>query len=240
MHNNITIMNTPEQHSNDWYRARLGHITGSKVGCVMKAGRTKDKPFSDTALTYIYEVAGERMLNPDMVSDDLLFGMYLDVTTASSKAMRWGSEQEENARALYEELTGITVEETGCTAHPNIEYFASSPDGLVADNGMQGCIEIKCPQLATFAKYVKGIKDADSLLAVNADYYWQCMAHMAVTGAGFCDFIVYSPFVVHPLHKVRVMRDEDAIAKMEERVMMALEVVKNLTDETNTDNAVVD
>ena len=33
-----------------WFRVRLGSITGSKVGDLMKSGRKKEQVFGDTAL----------------------------------------------------------------------------------------------------------------------------------------------------------------------------------------------
>lgn len=123
---------TQEQRTLEWYRARLGYITGSQVGSLMKSGRTKDKVFSDTALTYLYQLAGERSLNPEIVKDDNMFTFYLEQTTSQSKAMRFGTEQEENARAMYVDITGREVKEVGLCHHPQIKYLASSPDGITA------------------------------------------------------------------------------------------------------------
>ena len=46
------------QHTIEWYRKRLGCITGSECGVLMKSGR--NDRFSDAAKTYIYQIAGER------------------------------------------------------------------------------------------------------------------------------------------------------------------------------------
>lgn len=86
----------------EWYRKRLGCITGSQVGLLMKSGRNKSELFGETAKSYIYSVAAERDMNPIIVSDDELFEEYLKQVDISSKSMRWGNEQEENARELYE------------------------------------------------------------------------------------------------------------------------------------------
>lgn len=217
---------TQEQKSLEWFRARLGYITGSQVGTLMKSGRSKDKPFSDTALSYICQLAGERALNREIVNDDSLFSYYLEQTTAQSKAMRFGTEQEENARAMYIAITGRKVSEVGSCPHPRIGFFASSPDGMTTDNGEEGCIEIKCPTLATFTKYVADIKDNETLRAINPDYFFQCQAHMACKETNFCDFVVYSPFVENPLHVVRITRDDDAIAAIESRVIAAEELIQ--------------
>lgn len=41
------------QHTIEWYRKRLGCITGSECGVLMKSGR--NGCFSDAAKTYIYQ-----------------------------------------------------------------------------------------------------------------------------------------------------------------------------------------
>lgn len=217
---------TQEQRTLEWYRARLGYITGSQVGSLMKSGRAKDKVFSDTALTYLYQLAGERSLNPEIVKDDNMFTFYLEQTTSQSKAMRFGTEQEENARAMYVTMTGREVKEVGLCHHPQIKYLASSPDGITADGDVMGCVEIKCPTLSTYSKYVAEIHDNDSLKKVNPDYFYQCQNHMACTEAQFCDFIVYCPFVENPIHIVRIQRDEDAIALIMERVELAEQIIE--------------
>lgn len=226
-----------EQRTLDWYRARLGYITGSQVGTLMKSGRSKDRAFSETALTYLYQLAGERSLNPEIVKDDNMFSFYIDQTTSTSKAMRFGTEQEENARNTYIQLTGRIVQEVGLCKHPSIPYLASSPDGITSDNGEAGCLEIKCPTLSTYSKYVAEIKDNESLKRVNPDYYYQCQNHMACTNATFCDFVVYCPFVENPMHIVRIIRDDTAIAFIEERVMLAETVIEANYQQLNTQRA---
>lgn len=216
-----------QQRSLDWFRARLGCITGSQVGALMKAGRSKDKLFSDTALTYLYQLAGERSLNPEMVKDDEMFTFYLEQTTSQSKAMRFGTEQEENARNLYIKVTGRTIKEVGLCRHESISYLASSPDGIVYDDDVMGCVEVKCPTLSTYSRYVAEVHDNESLKKVNPDYYYQCQNHMVCTGSLFCDFVVYCPFVEVPIHIVRIKRDEVTIKAILERVKLAEKIIVN-------------
>lgn len=215
-----------EQRTISWYRDRLGYITGSKVGVLMKCGRAKDEPFSVTAKTYLYQVAGERALNPDIVNDDQMLQYYLDQTTSQSKAMRFGVEQEENARARYERVTGAEVKSVGLCRHPAIAHLASSPDGITESDGRLGCVEIKCPSVSTYAQYVAEIDGNASLMKVNPDYFYQCQNHMACTGADYCDFVAYCPFVANPIHIVRIERDEAAIALIEERVALAEKAIE--------------
>ncbi len=227
-----------EQRTLEWYRSRLGYVTGSQVGLLMKTSRAKDKEFSETALTYLYQLAGERTLNPEIVKNDDMFGYYIDQTTSQSTAMRFGTEQEENARNLYVEITSRDVTEVGLCKHPTITNLASSPDGMIKDGDLLGCLEIKCPTLSTFSRYVAEIKDNETLKKVNPDYYYQCQNHMACTDAQFCDFVVYCPFVENPIYIVRITRDDDAIALIYERVAKAEIVIKeNIIQLNNTQRA---
>lgn len=214
----------PTQHSLDWYRVRLGKFTGSQVGRLMKSGRGKDEVFSKDALAYINEIVAERMLNPAVVEVDDLFEEYLMQTTASSKALAWGVDQELNARGMYVSMTGRKV--TSCGAIQFCEFFADSPDGLVLDEN--GTIEIKCPMPTTHTTYLAQVHDAESLKALKPEYYWQCMSHMAAADAKWCDWMSYCPFSKKPLHIVRIEHDGDAIGQMLTRVAMAEEMAKDI------------
>lgn len=212
---NDILASQPTQHSLDWFRVRLGRFTGSQVGRLMKSG--KDDIFSKDALTYINEIVAERMLNPSVVMMDVLFEEYLLQVTASSKALAWGNDQEMNARGLYASITKRKV--TSCGAIQFSDYFADSPDGLcIEDNG---AIEIKCPMNKTHTDYLVSVHDAESLKAIKPEYYWQCMAHMTVSGADWCDWMSYCPFSKKPLHVVRIERDSSAIATLLDRLELA-------------------
>lgn len=211
------IAKQPTQHSLDWFRVRLGRFTGSQVGRLMKSGRGKDDIFSKDALSYINETVAERMLNPSVVMVDDLFEEYLMQVTASSKALAWGIDQELNARDMYQQVTKRKV--TSCGAIQMFSYFADSPDGLCLDD--DGAVEIKCPANKTHTEYLASVHDAESLKAIKPEYYWQCMAHMAASGAEWCDWMSYCPFSKKPLHIVRLERDSSAIALMLDRLEMA-------------------
>ena len=221
---NDIIATQPTQHSLDWYRARLGRFTGSQVGRLMKSGRGKDDIFSKDALTYINEIVAERMLNPSVVMVDDLFEEYLMQVTATSKAMAWGNDQEMNARGMYQSITKRKV--TSCGAIQMFAYFADSPDGLCLDD--DGAIEIKCPANKTHTEYLASVHDAESLKAIKPEYYWQCMAHMAASGAEWCDWMSYCPFNKKPLHIVRIERDSSAIATMLDRLEQAETIAQEI------------
>ena len=63
----------PRQHSNEWFKSRLGHFTGSQIGRLMKRGRGKGDEWSADAETYIKDVLSYRLINTAVVEiPDLL------------------------------------------------------------------------------------------------------------------------------------------------------------------------
>jgi len=216
------------QHSIEWFRKRIGMITGSQCGLLMKSGR-KDY-FSDTGKSYILQIAAERAMNPTIVNSDELFAVYLQQVNVNSKAMQWGTDQEANARSLYEKITNRHPVEVGSCVHPTIHHFSSSPDGFYFDeeSGDKLCLEIKCPSQKEFMRYKSEVKDSDTLLSIKYEYFYQCMAHMMVTGAKGTDFITYCPFQSDPIHIVRVEADESVFAEMEKRINAANDIINDL------------
>lgn len=222
------MIQNARQKTLDWFRNRLGHFTGSQVGLLMKKGRAED--FSDTAKSYIYQVAAERSMNPAIINNDDAFADYLDTVNIETKAMKFGTEQEADARNLYSMLTKRKVVEVGSCRHPTIPYFASSPDGFLYDEetGVRGCIEIKVPSQSTFMKYKSEVKDNDSLLKVKYEYFYQCMAHMMNCEADWTDFVVYNPYQIKPVHIVHILPDKEVFDEMEKRIRMANDIVEEL------------
>ena len=207
---------SPSQHSLDWYRARLGHFTGSQVGRLMKSGRGKDEYFSKDAISYIEEVVAERLLNPVVTTIDDYLEQYLDLVNVSSKMLAWGVDNEMCALDIYVKMTGNKVTHCGSLPHESVQCFWDSPDGvLLADDGV---VEVKCPAPKTHANYLINVKTPEDLQSVKPEYYWQCISHMAVTGAQFCDWMSYCKFSQIPLHIIRIWRDEDTIGKLLERI----------------------
>ena len=209
----------PRQHTDGWYKARLGHFTGSQVGRLMKKGRGKDAEWSADALAYIKEVVAERLLSPAAIDVQDFFNEYLDLTVATSKVMAYGSDNEGNALKAYTFITGREVTHSGSLPHESVECFWDSPDGILIED--DGVVEVKCPLPKTHALYLMDARTPEELLAVKAEYYWQCVAHMAVTGASFCDWMSYCKFVRPALHIVHFERDEAVIDQLLERIQKA-------------------
>lgn len=228
------ITDNVEQRSLEWHRMRCGCITGSKVADIMKSGRKKDEVFSDTAKTYLFQVAGERMFNPAFLNDDDIFQDYIDQVSVNTKAMQWGADQEDAAKALYMQMNfpeGEMIELSSCK-HDTIPYFAASPDGAIygRDGGDIKIIEVKCPNINTYMKYRTLIHDAASLKETEPKYYWQMMAEMSCTGAKGGVFIVYCPWLKKPIHWAVIERVEDDINLMEQRVILANDFINKIID----------
>lgn len=103
-----------EQRSEEWFAARLGKVTASRIADLM--ARTKSG-YSTSRANYMAELVAER-----------LTGKKGDFY--SNAAMQWGTEQEPNARAAYETLKGVLVEEVGFVPHPMIPDAGASPTDL--------------------------------------------------------------------------------------------------------------
>ena len=156
-----------EQRSDEWFAARLGKVTASRVADVI--AKTKTGP-SASRENYSTQLVLERLTNKQAES-------------YTNAAMQWGTETEPMARQAYELKRGLFVNETGFVDHPTIEMSGASPDGLV---GTDGLIEVKCPNSATHMETMLTQK-------VPAKYIPQMMWQMACTGRNWCDFVSYDP-----------------------------------------------
>jgi len=140
--------------------------------------------------------------------------------------MQWGTDTEPLARAAYEAHTGHIVDEVPMLPHPTIAMSGSSPDGLVDKDGQ---IEVKCPNSATHAK---------TLLAKKPDgkYITQMQWQMACTGRKWCDFVSFDPrFPEHlQLCVIRVERDDEMIASLEQEVTSFLAEVAQMVQQLNS------
>lgn len=218
------------QRTREWHRARLGKITGSRVGDLMGRGKSKEHTFTQTGWKYLLGVAGERMLDRMVTEDDSMLDRYIAETSVTSKAMRIGTEREDEALDLYAMVKGAELERPSSVEHPGIAGFASSPDAVVY-GGALGTVEVKCPTPGRYMEMRAGVRDAESLKRAEPLYYWQCVSHMAVTGAGWCDFTVYCCWMRKPLHIVRIERDEAEVKALEDRVREGLAAVEAMIND---------
>lgn len=216
---------TTTQRTSDWYLARMGKFTASKIECLMKPTDVKKGTFdTDTCKSYIYLTAGERQVAEKLKdADEETITNYMRVQHPSSKAMDWGTEHEPQARRFFEFAMGVDVEECGSMAKDERPWLSASPDGIIDKDTL---IEIKCPNVETYMRYVAEISNADTLRASKPEYYWQIQCQMYVTDAKKCWFVVYHPLIGE--HHVLIERVQTDIDTMLERADRAWEIVNSL------------
>lgn len=188
------IVYRDEQHSEGWYEARRGVITGSRF----KDARDKTTKGDNSAkcLLYARDVARARF-----------GGKAADVF--ANAAMRFGSEQEPFARAAYEARTGNLVEEAGFITTDDGK-FGVSVDGLVDDDGM---VEIKT--MVSSDTLFTAVVDGD-----HSAYLDQVNGSLWLLGRKWCDLVLWAPDLpTGRLTIVRITRDENAIQALEDDLL---------------------
>ena len=192
-----------EQRTEEWFAARLGKVTASRVADVLAKIKSGE---SASRKNYKMELVVQRLTGKQGES-------------FTNAAMEWGTEQEPFARMAYEAHTGTFVKEEGFVDHPTIEGFGCSPDGIVGE----GLIEIKAPNTANHIETVLENK-------APSKYIPQMQCQMACTGAKWCDFVSFDPRVPDDLQLfvVRVDRDQEYIDAMEVEVKQFLSEVLDL------------
>ena len=182
-----------EQRTDEWFAARLGKVTASRVADVVAKTKTG---YGASRENYMAQLICERLTGKP-------------TEMFSNAAMEWGTQTEPQARAAYSAKTGELVEEVGFIPHHDIAGSGASPDGFVGE----GLIEIKCPNTSTMLEYILSGKPPEK-------YVTQMQWQMAVTGAPWCDFVSYDPRLPEHLQLliVRVSRDDKRIAELETEV----------------------
>lgn len=183
-----------EQYSDEWFEARVGKATASRVADII--ARTKTG-WGASRKNYLAELVAERLTGRP-------------AERYSNAAMQWGLDTEPQARAAYEFFQDAVVQEVGFIEHPMIPMTGASPDGYVGDKGM---VEIKCPNTATHI---------DTLLnrTVDGKYITQMQWQMACASRDWCDFVSFDPRMPEHLRLFvkRIERDDERIGELERAV----------------------
>lgn len=158
-----------EQGSPEWFAARLGRVTASRVCDVVAKTKTG---YSTSRDAYMAELICER-----------LTGKQIDAFTNAD--MQRGTDLEPIARAMYEIQTGRTVREVGFVQHPTLEMAGASPDGDVLDEPCNGLLEIKCPRPHVHLDYLEAGLPPKKYQPQMA---WQCVC----TQRTWVDFVSYN------------------------------------------------
>lgn len=199
-----------------WYQSRAGKITASCFADAIsvlsrKSGNKNPGDPTDASDKYAAAVAIERISNA-------MWGEPI-----KPWVLERGKRLEPDARLRYEQKTGNMAEEAGICLTDD-EVFGYSTDGMVnpqfLDAGTRlaaciGLIEIKCPVDA--GKVLNIWRTGDI-----AEYFEQMQGGMWITGAAWCDFIMYVPELAacgRDLYVQRVQRDDIFIDAMADKLL---------------------
>ena len=198
-----------DQRTDDWFTARLGKVTASRIADVVAKTKTG---VSASRANYMAQLIVERMTGKPTES-------------YSNSAMQWGTDTEPLARAAYEMATDYMVDEVGFVEHESLSMCGASPDGLVGEKGL---IEIKCPNTSTHIEtLINGTIDNKYMLQMQ----WQ----MACTDREWCDFVSFDPRMPEPLQLkiIRVNFNEPLVTDLENQVEQFLNEVQEKVEFLN-------
>ena len=156
-----------------WVEERKGRITASKFGMILKRKHVTEK----------------------------FLGSLINPTSFTSAQTSYGVNNEKTAIQNYIKESGNHVHDCGLVVNPKFPFLGATPDGKVCEDGVTGLIEVKCPYSArdltveeasrTKSFYLKN-NSGTITLKKKHDYYHQVQGQLMVTGAEFCDFVVYT------------------------------------------------
>lgn len=201
------------QGTQEWLFDRLGHMTSS--GAIDAISFLKNGKESAARKKYKVQVVTER-----------LTGIPRDSYLERLRIIKWGKEQEENARLAYEFVTGNEVTEVGFIKHSTIKNLGASPDGLILKNGL---VEFKCPESTTHIDYI--------LAGVVPDEYKpQMLDQLLVTERDWCDFVSYDPRldINNRLFIVRFQPTTQEIIEFRNQAKDFLKETQDLFDQLST------
>lgn len=181
------------QNTGEWHSERTGKLTASRMAAAMsflkaKAGKAPEE--SSKRYELKKEILLERLTGrivPKFVTD----------------AMQHGIEHEPLAKEVFEQKTGILIEDVGFIEFSGgVDNFGASPDGLTSDGGL---IEIKCPTEKTMLEYL--LKDT-----IPEDYKKQMCVQCLCSGRNFVHFVAYDPRLpedINFFHKIYTPTKEE-------------------------------
>lgn len=201
------------QRSDEWFAARMGKVTASRVADVVATIRNGN--YAASRKNYAAELITEILTrkNAEFFIND---------------AIQWGMDQEEAAKRAYEKrvafnTNGVKVVDVGFIDHPTVAMSGASPDGFVGEDGL---IEIKCPMTAT---HIETLLNEE----INERYITQMQWQMACTGKKWCDFVSFDPRLPEEMQLMikRVPRDDVVIRNLESEVATFIEEVNKTADQ---------
>lgn len=197
-----------EQRTDEWFAARLGKVTASRVADVLATRKGQE---STIRAKYKLQLVTERLTGRK-------------VNSFVNAAMQDGIDREPMAKDIYSLVIDKPINEVGFIDHPSIEMAGASPDGTIGDNGI---IEIKCPVETTHTQYLLD-KKFPIKYKPQVQFQLACMPYRE-----YCDFVSYNPNFEpeQRLMFVRVERDKDYIEEIEAKIKEFLGEVEDMINQ---------
>ncbi|KAM4894845.1 uncharacterized protein FYW23_006887 isoform 1-T2 [Sylvia borin] len=172
-----------------WYEWRENRITASVAPKIANSKFANSKT-DEVPKSYLKEVvsSGSKVQTP---------------------AMTWGIRNEKVAVEAYKQKSQkggkpVQVEDCGLFIHPEKNWLAASPDGIIKDAATGkdlGLLEVKCPYKHRNRTVREACKDKDFCLEVDGDsyalkknhpYFTQVQCQLGTTGFQRADFVVHT------------------------------------------------
>ena len=171
-----------QTESDVWFNARKNRLTASNFHRIEK--RVRD------------------------VNDKFVASVLSAQKSLSSTPCSYGSAHESVAKTKYCELKpSVHLHDCGLVINPYFSFLGATPDAEVCCEGVTGIVETKgsytardmsiSQAVAQVTRFCLTETDGKVELDREHDYYCQVQGQLLVTGAPFCDFVVYTKCDVH-------------------------------------------
>ncbi|WP_439684823.1 YqaJ viral recombinase domain-containing protein [Cupriavidus oxalaticus] len=197
-----------EQRTEAWFAARVGKVTCSRFDDVIAVKR--DGSPTAARQTYMRELAFARTSGKPKHQIE-------------GKALTWGTEVEEFARAAFELETGLVVTPAEFILHQEHDWMGGSCDGTISTDGI---IEIKSP-------YDEQVHVKTWLEGMPEEHRAQVQGNLLVSGRQYCEFISYDPRQCESLklYHQRIDRDEGYCAMLMEKLLQFEAELQQMVEE---------
>jgi hypothetical protein len=167
----LEITRKQQANAKEWYEARKNRLTASNVGKVIHKKSAPSVQF----LNNVFKIKD-------------IYAPSLD----------YGKRHESVAKGKYLEKNRENhFHECGFVVNKSFSFLGPTPDGNLCDHGKSGIVEIKCPFSARNMKVLNEIRNffmetVNGKVQLKMGHYAQVQGQLMITGAEFCEFIVYT------------------------------------------------
>ena len=159
---------------------------------------------------YRFTASKFHLISKRQRNHDTLAATLMSPSEISSKYVQHGLKYESVALQQYEKFmhnrrTPVQVHKSGFVVSKDCPVIGATPDARIIDPGCAdnfGLAEVKCPYTKFHVTPMDACSDSkfcmhktgatECMLKENHPYYFQVQGQMGVTGARWCDFIIYT------------------------------------------------